>query len=111
MSLVISVLRNPTLPCVNPSSGLVCVRTLPRLTCLVTVLQYLIQLSQVTDPCAELNFGWGHSITWPSAGGSKGHKMINNKYLLPMGQKHAAENAVCQNFWLVTSHSQLRQKV
>jgi hypothetical protein len=33
----------------------------------------------------------------------EGHKMTNNKYFLPMGQKHTAENAVCRNFWLVTS--------
>jgi hypothetical protein len=35
----------------------------------------------------------------------EGHKMINNKHFFPMGQKHTAENSVCQNFWLVTSNS------
>jgi hypothetical protein len=37
-----------------------------------TVLRYSIRLSQVTDPCAEPNFGQGHSVTRLSAGGSEG---------------------------------------
>ena len=41
----------------------------------------------------------------------KGHKMIKNKCFFPAGPKHTAENAVCRNFWLVTSHNQLRRKV
>jgi hypothetical protein len=76
-----------------------------------TVLQYLIQLSQVTDLCAKLNFGLGHGTTWLSARGPERSQKSKNKNFFPAGQNYHTENAVCQNFWLVTGHVQLRQKV